>query len=108
MEILQKPFGDQEVLDRVWSALGADQQRRTAQAERAAFADRLKLLTPRERIVLDLLVAGGTSKEIAAELSLSVRTVESHRASIMEKMEAGSSTQLVRTVLLARAPSAAR
>lgn len=69
-------------------------------AERRAFATRSAALTPREREVMELLVAGGTTKAIAAELSLSPKTVEVYRARVMKKMEAPSVAALVRLVLL--------
>ncbi|MGE3667924.1 MAG: response regulator transcription factor, partial [Steroidobacteraceae bacterium] len=61
--------------------------------------DRLGTLTPRERDVLDLVVVGKANKVIAADLGLSQRTVEIHRARVMEKMDASSLAQLVRMVL---------
>lgn len=101
-DIFQKPFDDQEVIDRVWQAIRDDKATRSARTERAEVSARLKLLTPRERAVLELLVNGRASKEIAAELTLSVRTVESHRARILEKLGVDSATQVVRMALLAR------
>jgi len=68
--------------------------------ERTAFASRSAALTPREREVMELLVAGGTTKAIAAELALSPKTVEVYRARVMKKMEAPSVAALVRLVLL--------
>ncbi len=101
-DIFQKPFDDQEVIDRVWQSIRDDKATRAARTERAEVSARLKLLTPRERAVLELLVNGRASKEIAAELTLSVRTVESHRARILEKLGVDSATQVVRLALLAR------
>ncbi len=69
-------------------------------AERQAFATRSAALTPREREVMELLVAGGTTKAMAAELALSPKTVEVYRARVMKKMEAPSVAALVRLVLL--------
>lgn len=69
-------------------------------AEQRAFATRSAALTPREREVMELLVAGGTTKAIAAELALSPKTVEVYRARVMKKMEAPSVAALVRLVLL--------
>jgi len=101
-DIFQKPFDDQEVIDRVWQSIRDDKSTRSARTERAEVSARLKLLTPRERAVLELLVNGRASKEIASELTLSVRTVESHRARILEKLGVDSATQVVRMALLAR------
>jgi len=102
MDIFQKPFDDQEVLERIRQAIESDSETRRARSARTAVQARLKTLTPRERAVLELLIAGKTSKEIAVDLDLSVRTVESHRAHIMEKMDVDTATKLVATVLQAR------
>ena len=101
-DIFEKPFSDQDVLDRISQAIASDRTARQARAERMMVTARLKLLTPRERVVLDLLTAGKTSKAIAEELSVSVRTVETHRANVLQKMEATSTAQVVAMVLLAR------
>ena len=101
-DIFQKPFEDQDVIDRVWQLIRDDKATRTARTEKNEVSARLKLLTPRERAVLELLVNGRASKEMAAELNLSIRTVESHRARILEKLGVESATQVVRLVLLAR------
>jgi DNA-binding CsgD family transcriptional regulator len=63
---------------------------------------RIAQLTPRERQVMKLLVAGKTSKEIAGDLHLSVRTVEAHRRTVLRKMNVLSAAQLVRAVIGAR------
>ena len=101
-DIFQKPFEDQDVIDRVWQLIRDDKATRTVRTEKNEVSARLKLLTPRERAVLELLVNGRASKEMAAELNLSIRTVESHRARILEKLGVESATQVVRLVLLAR------
>ncbi len=69
---------------------------------RAAILERLAQLTPREREVMELLVAGSTSKEIATALRVSVRTVEGHRRIVLSKTKVASAAQLVRVVLSAR------
>src|SRR5262249_29253184 len=74
---------------------------RRAEAIRADVSQRLARLTPREREVMRGLIAGKTSKEIAVDLQLSVRTVEAHRAQVLAKMEVDSGTKLGRLVLLA-------
>ena len=76
-----------------------DERARQQAATRAASARRLTMLTMRERQLLDLLVAGQTSKEIATSLGVSVRTVEGHRARIYLKTEVSSVAQLMRVVL---------
>jgi len=72
--------------------------------ERAVVMNRLAHLTPREREVMELLIAGKPSKEIAAALHVSVRTVEGHRRMVLLKVNVSSAAQLVRTVLSGREP----
>ena len=99
VDYIQKPFSDQLLLDRIWQAIERDREARRTEAIRAEVAQRLARLTPREREVMGGLVAGMTSREIAADLRLSVRTVEAHRAQVLAKMEVDSGTKLVRLVL---------
>jgi two-component system response regulator FixJ len=98
-DFLQKPFRDQELIDRVQKALARDRENRAASQAHDQIRARLDTLTPREREVLQLLAQGRQNKVMAAELGLSQRTVEIHRAHVMEKMGAGSVAQLVRMVL---------
>lgn len=105
VDFMSKPFNDQSLLDRVHQALAKDAQTRRDAAVRAAIAAKVALLTPREREVMDLVVSGMSNKGIAAQLQLSAKTVETHRARVMEKMEAGSVAELVRMVLTAREPA---
>jgi two-component system response regulator FixJ len=95
-DFIQKPFRDQELLDRVTEAMKTDREIRSAREERAGVANRIEKLTKREREVLDLVVTGKPNKIIAYELGVSQRTVEIHRARVMEKMEAKSLAGLVR------------
>jgi FixJ family two-component response regulator len=96
VDFIQKPFRDQELLDRVSEALTTDQQRRSAREEKAEVLSRIEKLTNRERQVLDVVVTGKANKVIAYELGVSQRTVEIHRARVMEKMQAKSLADLVR------------
>jgi two-component system response regulator FixJ len=99
MDFIQKPFRDQDLLDRIHQAIDKDAKTRQSLGELAAIRTRLASLTPREREVMDLVVHGKANKVIAGDLDLSQRTVEIHRARVMEKMEASSLAHLVRMVL---------
>jgi two-component system, LuxR family, response regulator FixJ len=95
-EFIQKPFRDQELLDRINHALKLDADNRGTAARRSEVQQRLNALTPRERQVMDLIVEGSANKVIAIDLGLSERTVEIHRAKVMEKMSARSVAHLVK------------
>jgi len=99
VDFIQKPFRDQDLIDRINQALEKDHNNRAALGERNDIRRRLETLTPREREVLDLVVHGKANKVIAGDLKLSQRTVEIHRARVMEKMQASSLAHLVRMVL---------
>ncbi len=102
VDFLQKPARPKLLLERVRAALEVDRQNRAAAAEEAVVTERLAHLTPRERQVMELLLAGKSSKEIAAALGMSVRTVEGHRRRVLSKNHVSSAAQLVRAVLGAR------
>jgi FixJ family two-component response regulator len=96
---LQKPFRDQDLLDCIQRALEKDRLARVELAQKSRIRERLQSLTPREREVLSLVTAGKPNKVMAADLGVSQRTVEIHRARVMEKMAAASLAQLVRMVM---------
>lgn len=98
-DFLQKPFRDQDLIDRIQRALERDARNRAALDQHARIRERLDSLTPREREVLILMTHGKPNKIMAAELGVSQRTVEIHRARVMEKSGAASLAQLVRMVL---------
>jgi two-component system response regulator FixJ len=100
-DFIEKPFNDETILHAVRSALLRQASRGQADAERAAIHDRMASLSPREREVLDGLVAGHANKVIADDLGISPRTVEVYRANVMSKMGAGSLSELVRMVTVA-------
>jgi FixJ family two-component response regulator len=95
-DFLQKPFRDQELLDRVQRALKRDAANRAELGRVREIRERLGTLTPREHEVLTLLSQGNPNKVMAHRLGISQRTVEIHRARIMEKMHAVSLAHLVR------------
>jgi FixJ family two-component response regulator len=95
-EFIQKPFRDQDLLDRINHALKQDDENRHTVARRAELLHRFDSLTPRERQVMDLVADGAANKVIAIDLDLSERTIEIHRAKVMEKMGARSVAHLVK------------
>lgn len=102
MEFIEKPYSDQLLLDRVQAAIELDTQRRRELVSRMTMSNRVATLTPRERQVMEMVVTGQANRQIAAALGLSEKTVEVHRAHVMEKMRADSLAQLVRMVLVAQ------
>ncbi|NIR29127.1 MAG: response regulator transcription factor [Gammaproteobacteria bacterium] len=99
VDVLQKPFEDQLLIDRINQALREDASTREREDEHAEIVARVATLTPREREVLDRLVEGATSKAVAQALGISVRTAEVHRANVMRKMQARSLAELVTQVV---------
>lgn len=96
VEFLTKPFRAQEMLDAVRQALVRDGKFRTQRADTLDLRERLGTLTPRERQVLALVVAGLLNKQIAGELGTTEVTIKAHRGRVMRKMQAASLADLVR------------
>jgi RNA polymerase sigma factor (sigma-70 family) len=99
VDFLEKPFNDQALLDSVHRALEQDAKQRGRASRLADIRERLERLTPREREVMELVIAGQRNKVIAADLNVSQSTVEAHRAKVMEKMEAKTLSDLMRMML---------
>jgi two-component system, LuxR family, response regulator FixJ len=95
-DFMTKPFRDQDLLDRINNALKQDAENRAAIEMHADLRRRAESLTAREREVLELVVEGKANKVVAIDLGLSERTVEIHRANVMEKMGARSVAHLVK------------
>ncbi|MEA3277836.1 MAG: response regulator transcription factor [Pseudomonadota bacterium] len=101
VDFIEKPFNDEALLASIRNALDFDEKQRVLQSQRAQIATRLAELTPREHEVMDMVTDGRSNKEIAAALGVSTKTVEAHRARVMEKMRASSLAELVRMALIA-------
>lgn len=107
-DFLQKPAPPKLLLERIHAAIDEDRRAREALREHTVVEERVARLTPRERQVMDLLATGKSSKEIAAAMNVSVRTVEGHRRMVFSKMGVSSAAQLVRAVLGSREPESGR
>jgi len=99
VDFVEKPFDEQTIVASIRRAFDLGLEVAREEAEGSQIGRRLAQLTPREREVLDALVAGKPNKIIAYELSISPRTVEIHRARVMEKMAARTLSDLVRMAL---------
>ena len=103
-DFVEKPFNDQDLLDRIQRAIVFDAEQRAREGQRAQLRALFASLTPREREVLDLVVEGLSNKAVANSLGLSAKTVEVHRAKVMEKMHARSLSDLVKMAMQNQAP----
>lgn len=99
-DFVEKPFDDEVLLKAIAAALDQSAERARDASHASEYAHLIATLSPREREVLDALVAGRANKVIASDLGISARTVEVYRANVMTKMQAGSLPELVRRVLL--------
>jgi FixJ family two-component response regulator len=99
MDFVQKPYREQELLSKISSALKLDEENRQSLQEKQTIIEQLASLTPREHEVMEGMVAGKANKVIAYDLDISQRTVEIHRARVMEKLNAKSLAHLVRMVM---------
>ncbi len=99
IDFIEKPFSDDLLIQRVRDAIERDANGRLANADRQNIQQRIASLTPREKQVLDLVVQGKLNKQIAAELQLSQKTVEAHRANLMSKMQATNVADLVKQAM---------
>ena len=95
-DFLEKPVDDTMLVEVLRNALRVDRERRAATSSRSTADARLARLTAREREILALLASGHQNREIAAQLGISPRTVEVHKARIMEKLECHSLAELIR------------
>ena len=100
-DFVEKPYKDSLMLERIQSAMAYDQDNRRNQQRVQDIRQRLLSLTPRELQVMHGVLQARSNKMIAAELGISIKTVELHRANLMNKMQATSSTELVRLALIA-------
>lgn len=96
LDFIEKPFNNDLLLDRLQKAVAKSIEGHEARIRHDEIVSHQKLLTPRERQVLDLVVAGESNKGIARRLEISEKTVEIHRANVMEKMQAKSLAELVK------------
>jgi two-component system, LuxR family, response regulator FixJ len=101
MDFIEKPFHDEDLLCSIQRALEVDQRQRLSRAARADILVRVADLTPREHEVMGMVTDGKANREIAVALGVTPKTVEAHRARVMEKMRAESLAELVRMVLIA-------
>ncbi len=101
VEFIQKPFRDQELLDCIQNAIDFAKSSFDQIAEKKRICERLNFLTDREREALELISEGHPNKVIASKMGISQRTVENHRAHLLEKLKARSTAALIKLLVLA-------
>ncbi|MBP9905118.1 MAG: response regulator transcription factor [Rhodoferax sp.] len=101
LDFLEKPLDHGLLMERIDEAMQSQADPRKVPASPGSLGNRIAALTPRERQVMDLVVAGNHNREIAVELGISVRTVEVHKARMMDKLRVDGLSQLIRMVISA-------
>jgi two-component system response regulator FixJ len=101
-DFIEKPFDDEVILSAIHQALARQAGDEQVQAQRQAFRERMATLSPREREVMEGLVAGKANKAIAYDLAISARTVEVYRANLMMKMQVKTLSELVRMATISQ------
>lgn len=104
VDFLTKPFNQQDLLEAIHAAVAQDRKARRQRAELFQLQQRYASLTPREREVLSLVISGLLNKQAAAELGISLVTLQLHRSKVMQKMAAKSFAELVRMAAQLRVP----
>lgn len=99
VDFLEKPFDDEELLESIRTAMSLDDQRRQQRERQIAYQAGAALLTPRESEVMELLIDGKHTKQIAAILGISIKTVDKHKAKVLVKMQVDSVVALVQLAL---------
>jgi FixJ family two-component response regulator len=99
MDFLEKPFSRRALLGRIQEAIDQDARNQRQCVRKSELADRIEKLSTRQREVLDLLVAGKHSKQIAGELGIGEKTVAKHRAGVLDKMQVDNVVELVRLMV---------
>jgi two-component system response regulator FixJ len=102
-DFIEKPYDAERLIASIERTLATSQRQKTLESEKLLLSQRAAELSPRQREVMELVAAGLSSKQIAARLGVSHRTVENYRAWVMERMGAGNVAELVRKVLILEA-----
>lgn len=103
VDFIEKPFSDQLLLDHIHRSIEQDLERRAEREHSLEIVNRRESLTPRQRRVMDLVVNGLSNRMMAQDLGISLKTVEAHRAKVMEKMKAHSVAELVKLAAVCEA-----